>query len=130
MCELLTIWEKHFSIGINIRNFSFLTDMHLLFVATGIYDSVYLKSVEIINPDPSNQNLICDPIPDFPVGFYAGTGQLLNVTVILFKSLWHSFTIKNEHLCRLADSSDGRAGDCGSKYCKDILLNCVNIILS
>ena len=60
-----------------------LTDMHLLFVATGIYDSVYLKSVEIINLDPTNQNLECDPIPDFPVGFYAGTGQLLNVSVIL-----------------------------------------------
>jgi hypothetical protein len=58
---------------------SFSSDMHLLFVATGIYDAEYLTSVEIINLDQSNQNLICDPIPDFPVGFYAGTGQLVNV---------------------------------------------------
>jgi hypothetical protein len=61
--------------------------MHLMLVATGVYDAQYLTSVEIINLDPSNQNLVCDPIPDFPTGFYAGTGQLLNVIAITFLCL-------------------------------------------
>ncbi len=71
------------SLFIKPKSYFTLLDMQLLFVATGIYDAEYLTSVEIINLDKSNQNLICDPIPDFPVGFYAGTGQLINVRLPL-----------------------------------------------
>ncbi len=45
-----------------------------LLVANGGED--YLKSVEIINLDQENPNLICDNLQDFPLGLRGTTGQL------------------------------------------------------
>jgi hypothetical protein len=44
-------------------------------VATGVD---YLTTVEIINLDPSNPGLVCENLPEFPVGIEGGTGQLFH----------------------------------------------------
>ena len=46
-------------------------------VATG---SEYLKSIEVVSLDESNPNLVCDNLPDFPVGLVAATGLLFHKT--------------------------------------------------
>ena len=38
----------------------------------------YEKTVEVINLDPANPDLICDNLPEFPISISAGTGQLFN----------------------------------------------------
>jgi hypothetical protein len=53
--------------------------MTKLLVASGIgADLQNLASVEIVNLDESNPDLICDNLPDLPVAVYAATGQLFN----------------------------------------------------
>ncbi len=44
-------------------------------VATG---HEFKKTVEIINLDPANPDLVCDNLPEYPVGLAAATGQLFN----------------------------------------------------
>ena len=56
----------------------FLSGMTKILVATGTSDS--LQSVEVVNLDESNPDLICDNLPDMPVGRYAATGQLFKVS--------------------------------------------------
>ncbi len=46
--------------------------MTKLLVATGNY----LKSVEIINLDPEKPKLVCDDLPDLPLGLEGATGNL------------------------------------------------------
>ncbi len=55
-------------------NFIF-TELTKLLVATG-YD--FLKTVEVINLDPANPSLVCDNLPEFPLGLHGATGQLFN----------------------------------------------------
>ncbi len=49
-------------------------------VATGggAYGGKSLKTVEVINLDPANPGLVCDNLPEFPVGLHGATGQLFN----------------------------------------------------
>jgi len=51
--------------------------MTKLLVATG-YRSGELASVEVVNLDESNPDLICENIPDYPFGIRYATGQLYN----------------------------------------------------
>ena len=46
--------------------------MTKLLVATGNY----LKSVEIVNLDGEKPNLVCDNLPDLPLGLEGATGNL------------------------------------------------------
>ena len=46
--------------------------MTKLLVATGNY----LKSVEIVNLDGEEPNLVCDNLPDLPLGLEGATGNL------------------------------------------------------
>ncbi len=46
--------------------------MTKLLVATGNY----LKTVEIINLDPEKPHLVCDNLPDLPIGLEGATGNL------------------------------------------------------
>ena len=48
--------------------------MTKLLVATG--QNGYQKSVEVVNLDESNPDLICDNLPDLPLGVRGATGQL------------------------------------------------------
>ena len=51
--------------------------MTKLLVATGLSGgSSYLESVEVVNLDDVNPNLICDNLPDLPFGLYGAIGQL------------------------------------------------------
>jgi hypothetical protein len=53
--------------------------MTKLLVATGYRSGTsYLASVEIVNLDESNPDLICDNLPDLPFGINFATGQLYN----------------------------------------------------
>ena len=52
--------------------------MTKLLVATG-GNSLY-QSVEVVNLDESNPDLICDNLQDIPVGRFAATGQLFKVS--------------------------------------------------
>jgi hypothetical protein len=51
--------------------------MTKLLVATG-YGAGLLSSVEIVNLDESNSDLICDSLPKFPIAVDFTTGQLYN----------------------------------------------------
>jgi Galactose oxidase, central domain len=44
-------------------------------VATG---NSFKKTVEIINLDPANPDLVCDNLQEYPVGLEGGTGQLID----------------------------------------------------
>ena len=55
-------------------NFIF-SELTKLLVATGYG---FLKTVEVINLDSANPGLVCDNLPEYPDGFYSGTGQLYN----------------------------------------------------
>lgn len=79
--KLSLLWKEQ-------KNALFVIDARLLLVASGVYDFNYITSVEVVNLDLSNQNLVCDPIPDFPRGFYSGTGQLVNVSFKFKFALW------------------------------------------
>ncbi len=53
--------------------------MTKLLVATGYRSGAgELASVEIVNLDESNPDLICDNLPDYPFGIQFATGQLFN----------------------------------------------------
>ena len=54
-----------------------LLGMTKLLVGTGTFDG--LQSVEVVNLDEANPDLICDNLPDIPVGPYRATGQLFQV---------------------------------------------------
>jgi hypothetical protein len=56
----------------------FFTELTKLLVANGVNDSDYSITVEVINLDPSNPGLVCDNLPEFPVGLTGATGQLFN----------------------------------------------------
>jgi len=47
-------------------------------VATGRKASYQKAVVEVINLDPANPGLVCDNLPEFPVGLEGATGQLFN----------------------------------------------------
>jgi hypothetical protein len=47
-------------------------------VATGRKASYQKTVVEVINLDPANPGLVCDNLPEFPVGLEGATGQLFN----------------------------------------------------
>ena len=53
--------------------------MTKLMVATG-KDATPITSVEVINLDPLHPNLICDPLPNYPIALEAATGQLYRLT--------------------------------------------------
>jgi hypothetical protein len=53
------------------------TALTKMLVATGYG---FLKSIEVVNLDASKPNLVCDNLPDFPVGLEGGTGQLFQGT--------------------------------------------------
>ena len=57
----------------------FLTELTKLLVANGGY-SDFSKSVEVVNLDPSKPDLMCDNLPDYPVGVAGSTGQLFQGT--------------------------------------------------
>jgi hypothetical protein len=56
----------------------FLLGMTKLLVATGQESGTLLASVEIINLDDLNPNLICDNYPDLAVPMYSSTRQLFS----------------------------------------------------
>ncbi len=49
--------------------------MTKLLVATG---TDYSRRIEVVNLDASKPNLVCDNLPNFPVGLEGGTGQLFH----------------------------------------------------
>ncbi len=57
-------------------------------VATGIYGG-YLSTVEVINLDPANPGLVCDNLPEFPLGLYGATGQLFNKETPIICGGWN-----------------------------------------
>ena len=46
-------------------------------MATG-YSSSFLSSIEVVNIDESEPDLICDDLPNFPFEVVGATGQLLD----------------------------------------------------
>ena len=62
-------------------------------MASGVYEMDSVYNVEVVNLDPSRHDLVCDPVPDFPIGLYAGTGQLVNV-ILLFLFAFNLFFIQ------------------------------------
>ncbi len=66
--------------------------MTKLLVATGYaYSSGTLQSVEVVNLDESNPNLICDNLPDFPIGMIRAIGHLYaKTTPIVCGGAWTS----------------------------------------
>ena len=59
--------------------------MTKLLVAAGYYNGAHLKSVEVINLDESNPDLVCDPLPDLPNNHNGAVGQLIGVYVFTKK---------------------------------------------
>ena len=53
-----------------------------LLVATG-NENLFLSSVEVVNLDESDPDLICDNLPDFPLNVVGASGQLLDGTPII-----------------------------------------------
>ena len=72
--------ESTFSKPIKVVYLSFnFTELTKMLVATG-NEPGFLKSIEVVNLDASKTNLVCDNLPDFPVGLVGGTGQLFQGT--------------------------------------------------
>ncbi len=64
---------------LNVSYGFIFTELTKLLVATG-GGTTYLKSIEVVNLDASKPNLVCDNLPDFPIGLVGGTGQLFQET--------------------------------------------------
>ncbi len=72
-------------------NFIF-TELTKLLVATGGYFD-FIKTVEVINLDPANPDLVCDNLPEFPLGLQGATGQLFNKSTPIICGGWNGYDL-------------------------------------